>query len=194
TFAAAQRSDGPVVQVVSGERRYELPVEQLAGPLAAYERARAHFAAAPADHWAAYVMGVLVVLAREKGVRLTHGLRLFIDSRVPEGKGVSSSAAVEVATMQAVSHLLDTPLAAEELATLCQKVENLVAGAPCGIMDQMASACGREGKLLALLCQPAQIQGHVELPDEVGVWGIDSGIRHAVTGSDYGSVRVGAFM
>ena len=47
---------------------------------------------------------------------------------------------------------------------------------------------------MALLCQPAELQGSIRLPDELGVWGIDSGIRHAVTGADYGAVRVGAFM
>ena len=47
---------------------------------------------------------------------------------------------------------------------------------------------------MALLCQPAEFQGSVRLPDGLGVWGIDSGIRHAVTGADYGAVRVGAFM
>jgi L-arabinokinase len=61
-------------------------------------------------------------------------------------------------------------------------------------MDQMASICGEAGSLMALLCQPAEAQGSVRLPDGWGVWGIDSGIRHAVTGADYGAVRVGAFM
>jgi L-arabinokinase len=61
-------------------------------------------------------------------------------------------------------------------------------------MDQMTAACGEQDTLLALLCQPAELQGSVALPDEVEVWGIDSGIRHAVTGADYGSVRIGAFM
>jgi len=67
-------------------------------------------------------------------------------------------------------------------------------GAPCGVMDQMASLLGREGKLLALLCQPAEPLAHVDIPASLAVWGIDSGIRHAVSGADYGSVRVGAFM
>ena len=47
---------------------------------------------------------------------------------------------------------------------------------------------------MALLCQPAEFQGSIRLPDALGVWGIDSDIRHAVTGADYGAVRVGAFM
>ena len=47
---------------------------------------------------------------------------------------------------------------------------------------------------MALLCQPAEFEGTIALPTELAVWGIDSGIRHAVTGADYGAVRVGAFM
>ena len=61
-------------------------------------------------------------------------------------------------------------------------------------MDQMATICGEAGSLMALLCQPAEFQGSIRLPEGLGVWGIDSGIRHAVTGADYGAVRVGAFM
>lgn len=58
----------------------------------------------------------------------------------------------------------------------------------------MASALGQPSQLLALLCQPAEVQGCVPLPRGLAVWGIDSGLRHCVGGSDYGAVRVGAFM
>ncbi|EPS72718.1 hypothetical protein M569_02040 [Genlisea aurea] len=81
-----------------------------------------------------------------------------------------------------------------ELALLCQKVENHVVGAPCGVMDQMTSACGEANKLLAMVCQPAEVLGLVDIPNHIKFWGIDSGIRHSVGGADYGSVRVGAFM
>ncbi len=81
-----------------------------------------------------------------------------------------------------------------ELALLCQIVENRIVGAPCGVMDQMTAACGEEGELLALLCQPAELLDTVTLPRGVAVWGIDSGVRHSVGGGDYTSVRVGAFM
>ena len=159
-----------------------------------YDSARRWFARDPASHWAAYVVGVLVVLAREAGLQLDCGVRILIDSRVPEGKGVSSSAALEVATMQAVAALVGSTPEGAELARLCQMAENFVVGAPCGIMDQMTSALGRPDALLALLCQPAEVQGFVPLPPSIGFWGIDSGIRHAVSGSDYTSVRTGAFM
>jgi L-arabinokinase len=113
---------------------------------------------------------------------------------VPEGKGVSSSAAVEVATMRAAAALLGVEINGEELARLCQIAENRVVGAPCGIMDQMTAAVGREHELLALRCQPAIVEGFAKIPARIAFWGIDSGIRHAVSGSDYTSVRCGAFM
>jgi galactokinase len=159
-----------------------------------YDQARLWFSRDPALHWAAYVVGVLVVLARERNLQLGPGLRILIESRVPEGKGVSSSAALEVATMKAVTHLVSSILEGAELARLCQMAENLVVGAPCGIMDQTTSALGRSDALLSLHCQPAEVKGFVELPPSIGFWGIDSGIRHAVSGSDYTSVRTGAFM
>jgi L-arabinokinase len=117
-----------------------------------------------------------------------------VASDVPEGKGVSSSAALEVAVMTAIAAAFDIVLPPREIAILCQKVENLVVGAPCGVMDQMTAACGEADRLLALRCQPAELQGHVALPEDLTVFGIDSGIRHAVSGADYVSVRVGAFM
>jgi len=159
-----------------------------------YGAARAHFAADPARHWAAYLAGAITVLHRERGIRFERGVRWLLASDVPAGKGVSSSAAIEVAAMQALCGLLDLRLDGRDLALLCQRVENLVVGAPCGVMDQMTAACGEAGTLLALVCQPVELEAPVALPDVVEVYGIDSGIRHAVTGADYGSVRVGAFM
>jgi L-arabinokinase len=107
---------------------------------------------------------------------------------------VSSSAALEVGTMSAVVAAFGLEVSPRELALLCQRVENLVVGAPCGVMDQMTSACGEENQLLALLCQPAQLLGTILLSEDLCVWGLDSGVRHSVGGGDYGSVRVGAFM
>ena len=107
---------------------------------------------------------------------------------------MSSSAAVEVAAMQAIAAAFQLDLAPRDLALLCQKVENLIVGAPCGVMDQMSAVCGEAGSLLALLCQPAELLGAVAIPEDIVVWGIDSGVRHHVSGADYTSVRVGAFM
>src|SRR5260370_9040447 len=96
--------------------------------------------------------------------------------------------------MSAISSAFDVWLAPREMALLCQQVENLVVGAPCGVMDQMTAVCGEANRLLALLCQPAELVEMIDVPDEIGFWGIDSGVRHSVAGADYGSGRTGAFL
>jgi L-arabinokinase len=176
------------------ERRADVPLDLVADARRPYDEVRAWFAADPARHWAAYVAGVFHVLSREHGVPFPGGAAILVESDVPEGKGVSSSAAIEAATMEAVVAAWRVTIEPKVRAIRCQQVENLIVGAPCGVMDQMASICGEAGALMSLLCQPAEFQGSLRLPDALGVWGIDSGIRHAVPGADYGAVRVGAFM
>jgi L-arabinokinase len=203
TLAAIQLRDEPVIQVMSlgGDRVgraavFTLPLSDFLrqNEPVTYETTAAIFRADPEHQWAAYIAGAFLVLMREKGSRFQQGARLLLTSTVPEGKGVSSSAAVEVAAMQAIAAAYQLDIRPRELALLCQKVENHVAGAPCGIMDQMTVVAGQPNQLLALLCQPAEIQGMIAIPDELAFWGVDSGIRHAVSGADYGSVRAGAFM
>ncbi|GMN39873.1 hypothetical protein TIFTF001_009098 [Ficus carica] len=159
-----------------------------------YEKAKKYFAQDPSQKWAAYVAGAILVLMTELGVRFVDSISILVASTVPEGKGVSSSASVEVATMSAIAAAHGLTVNPRDLALLCQKVENHIVGAPCGVMDQMTSACGEANKLLAMVCQPAEVLGLVEIPSHIRFWGIDSGIRHSVGGADYGSVRIGAFM
>src|SRR5215510_3908098 len=202
TFAALQRQPDRRLTIVSltedaGQAlAFEMALSEFenAGEPVDYDTARARFQQEPSQHWAAYVTGVFLTLMREREIRFREGARILISSRVPQGKGVSSSAALEVAVMQAVAAAFDVTIDAREMALLCQTVENRVAGAPCGVMDQMTASCGETNRLLALRCQPAELLGMTAIPDEVAFWGIDSGVRHAVTGSDYASVRVGAFM
>ena len=202
TFAAVQRDPSGVLSIISlsqdAEREmvFKMPFERFgAGEnLLDYQSARELFQQDPSRQWAAYVAGVFLVLMRERGFVFTDGARILIDSRVPEGKGVSSSAALEVAAMQAVVAAYGITMTPRELALHCQRVENLVVGAPCGVMDQMAAVCGEEGQLLAMRCQPAELIDSIPIPEEMAIWGLDSGERHSVSGADYGDVRVGAFM
>ena len=202
TFAALQRQADRRLTIVSlaegaGQTlAFEMALSEFenAGEPVDYETARSRFQQDPSRHWAAYVAGVFLALMRERGIRFRDGARILISSRVPQGKGVSSSAALEVAVMRAVTAAFDVTIDAREMALLCQTVENRVAGAPCGVMDQMTASCGQANRLLALRCQPAELLGMTSIPDEVTFWGLDSGVRHAVTGADYGSVRVGAFI
>ncbi len=146
-------------------------------------------------HWASYVLGAFPVLARNRIVsRWPHGATLVLDSGVPMGAGVASSGAIEVATMAALLHAYDLALDGLRLARLCQQVENHVAGAPCGVMDQVTAALGEAGKLLILLCQPSQVLGLQPLPSWAATFGIDTGVKHTVGGRQYARARVGAYM
>jgi L-arabinokinase len=203
TLVALQRVEEPVLRIVSlGDERqgeqalFAMPLaDLLAGDQpVSFADAQAYFKRRPEKRWAAYIAGVFLVLMRERQANFANGAHILIQSSVPEGKGVSSSAAIEVAVMSAVAMAYGITISPREMALLSQMVENLVVGAPCGVMDQMTAVYGEPHKLLALLCQPAEVQGIVSIPDDLAVWGVDSGIRHAVSGADYGSVRVGAFM
>ena len=199
TNVQLQLQNGPLIQIYSHasepdrrDRTFEISLSELAA--LDYESARAMFKAEPGRHWAAYVAGAFLVLMREKNCVFEKGAKISIRSDVPEGKGVSSSAALEVASMTAIAAAYDIDVSPVEVAFLSQKVENLIAGAPCGVMDQFTAACGERDRLLALLCQPGELQGTISLPEELTIWGIDSGIRHSVAGADYGIVRTAAFM
>jgi galactokinase len=168
---------------------FAMSLNEFDGPIE-YEAAREFFN----NHWAAYVAGVFLVLMRERNQSFESGANILISSRVPPGKGVSSSAALEVAVMQAVTEAFDIKIDGRDKALLCQKVENLVVGAPCGVMDQMTAVFGECDRLLFMLCQPAELKRMITLPPQLMLWGIDSGIRHSVGGADYGTVRAGAFM
>jgi L-arabinokinase len=196
TFALCQRQAEPRCQVAT-RRGGEWQWSGMELPLGSPATLAAWFAGREAERWAGYVMGVVqYCLERAAGERREppRGLRLLIDSSVPEGRGVASSAALEVAVAAAVAAACGLEISGPELAAVCQRVENVVVGAPCGIMDQMTAACGRRDRLLRLRCQPGTIEGHVAVPPGYRVYGIDSGVSHAVSGADYGTVRTAAFM
>jgi len=147
------------------------------------------------DGWPDYVLGIAQLCLRRTGPSAARpGFRLLLESTVPEGSGIASSAALEVAAMAVISAGYDREVSPDQMAADCQWVENHVVGAPCGIMDQLTSVSGRRDRLLRLRCQPGTIEGTIEIPDGYRFYGIDSGIRHAVAGSDYGTVRTAAFM
>ncbi|HKP32020.1 MAG TPA: hypothetical protein VJT83_04815 [Chitinophagaceae bacterium] len=139
--------------------------------------------------WSAYVIGCFAMLDWP-----VTGADVVIHSTVPLGKGVSSSASLEVATMRAICKMCNIKMTGAELPILAQKVENIVVGAACGLMDQLAVYLGRENKLLPIQCQPANVYDPINIPAGIEFCGIDSGVRHAVGGSSYGDVRTAAFM
>lgn len=191
TFALVQKQEALRCDVAS-RRKGQWDFFRIGLPLAPAVELAAWFRNREGDRWASYVVGVVEALLAAGATRA--GFRILIDSTVPEGRGIASSAALEVATAAAVAASCGIAISQPELARLCQRVENEVVGAPCGIMDQMTSACGQENRLLKLLCQPATIEGYIDVPSGYRFYGIDSGISHAVSGADYATVRAAAFM
>ena len=144
--------------------------------------------------WGRYVLGALYFLKSRHGCGNAGGADLFIASDLPPNKGVSSSAALEVATLKAASAAWGVRLNGVALATAGQWVENVVAAAACGIMDQAAIVLGVEDHLLPILCQPCQPFAHVRLPAGLQLWGIDSMVVRSTTGVAYETARAAAFI
>ncbi|MGK4579572.1 galactokinase [Kitasatospora sp. HPMI-4] len=141
--------------------------------------------------WAGYPAGVFWALA-EAG-HAVGGADLYIDSDVPAGAGLSSSAALECATAAALNDLYGLGLSAPELALTAQRAENAFVGVPCGAMDQMASACCTSGAALFLDTR-TMAQRHVPLDLEaVGLrlLVIDTRVKHDLGDGAYAALRAG---
>ena len=98
--------------------------------------------------WYSYIVGVFTILADAEDFDFSGGARVLVRSDVPIGKGVSSSASLEVSVMNAVCVAFGIDIEPRELALICQRVENTIVGAAWGVIDQVASNCGVDGSLL----------------------------------------------
>jgi L-arabinokinase len=124
----------------------------------------------------------------------SHGLNIKVESGVPTSMGVSSSAALEVAALRALEDLSGLRFTGTDRAKLAQRVENEIVGAPCGLMDQLASSHGVARTLLPILCRPDALGAPIPLPTGVLVVGWPSGVKHDVADSPYATARTAAFM
>ncbi|MFJ3091162.1 MULTISPECIES: galactokinase [unclassified Streptomyces] len=141
--------------------------------------------------WAAYPAGVVWAL-REAGHEIT-GADIQLTSTVPTGAGLSSSAALEVVTGLALNDLFGLGLDAAELAVIAQRAENAFVGVPCGVMDQMASACCTEGHALHL---DTRDLGRRQVPFDLAAHGlrllvVDTRVKHALGDGAYAERRAG---
>jgi len=137
-------------------------------------------------HWSDYPMGVVVILAGE-GLRVP-GFSLSLWGDVPLGSGLSSSAALEVATALAVISLAEVSFPGPILARLCQRAENEFVGANCGIMDQFISANGAEDHALLLDCRDLSFK-LAPIPANVALVIANTMVKHSVAGGEYTSRR-----
>ena len=137
-------------------------------------------------HWADYVRGVAVEL-QQAGFQLA-GANLLIASNLPTGSGLSSSAAVEVATALALLSVIDATMDRVRLAKLCQRAENEYVGARVGIMDQFASANGQANHALMLDCRSLDFR-LLPLPEHIRLVIANTMVKHSIASGEYNARR-----
>ncbi|GAA2147866.1 galactokinase [Actinomadura napierensis] len=179
SVAAARRDDGVIeVRSLQADGTVTAPVDGGTVVSEGWPAERA---------WAAYPVGTARVL-REHG---TGGASLLIDSDLPQGAGLSSSAALECATALALCDLHGVEIDRPELARLAQRAENDQVGMPCGLMDQSASLLCTPGHALLLDCRSGLSSQVPFDPAAAGLTllAVDTRASHALTGGDYGRRR-----
>lgn len=175
--------------VVTGRARADMTVRVVA---ADYGNARDEFrldqpVTPRADAlWANYVRGVARHLLLS-GVPI-RGADLVVSGNVPQGAGLSSSAALEVAVGQAFKTLHDLAVSPSELALIAQTAENQFVGCRCGVMDPLISACGRKDHALLIDCRSLQARA-VRLPDGMAVMILNSHVQRDLVDSEYNARR-----
>lgn len=149
--------------------------------------------------WFAYVAGTLAVLSGDASTALIPRMpvRIAVASDVPVGAGLSSSAALEVATARAAIEYArendrlgdaDNIINEHKISAAARRAEHTYAGVPCGIMDQLVCAAGRDGYCTAIDCQTENIT-HLPWPDHIGVVVVDSGVKHQLVDGEYAKRR-----
>ncbi|MFO1265389.1 MAG: galactokinase [Rubrivivax sp.] len=133
--------------------------------------------------WSNYLRGVIAGFI-QRGIEVP-GFDAVIETRVPVGSGLSSSASLEVAFATALEGLAGRRLDPRDKAALCQRAENDFAGVPCGPMDQMVVALGRTGQLLSFDCDSGATEWVDFADPAVAVLVVDTRVRHALADGAY---------
>lgn len=138
--------------------------------------------------WARYVRGALRLMAKA-GAVVRDGFDAVIESDVPIGGGLSSSAALAVATATLVEAMTGVTLPPLDKARLCQRVEHEYAGVPCGIMDQYVSVAARADHALLLDCHTMRAEPIAMRDPAVAVLIANTGVHHALADGAYAARR-----
>ncbi len=140
------------------------------------------FSADLSPHWARYPAGAATLLRNEYALR--QGVNLSIHGNIPIGAGLSSSAALSVASVAAIQRIALLPLSGREIAVLARRAEVEFAGVECGIMDQFVAVTGREGHALFLDCRSLASE-QVPLPSGARFLICDTGVKRRLVRSAY---------
>ena len=136
--------------------------------------------------WYDYVLGIAVAL--QQAGHAPQGANLFVKSEIPIGAGLSSSAAIEVASALALISLNGAVFPLVEVAKLCQHTENAFIGARVGIMDQFVSCLGRAGHALLLDCRSLEFE-LIPVPDRVRMVVCNTMVKHQHASGEYNRRR-----
>jgi len=136
--------------------------------------------------WCDYVLGIAVVL--QQTGHAPQGANLLVHSEIPIGAGLSSSAAIEVASALALMSLNGTVLPLAEVAKLCQHTENAFIGARVGIMDQFVACLGKAGHALLLDCRSLDFE-LISIPDTVRMVVCNTMVKHQHASGEYNQRR-----
>jgi galactokinase len=145
-----------------------------------------HLPQHPTGAWSDYVLGIAVAL--EQAGHTLQGANLLVQSEVPIGAGLSSSAAIEVASALALISLNGALLPLPEVAKLCQRTENAFIGARVGIMDQFVSCLGRTGHALLLDCRSLEFE-FIPIPERVRLVVCNTMVKHQHASGEYNRRR-----
>lgn len=139
------------------------------------------------SQWGNYIRAVTYVLKRA-GYTL-RGADLLIDSNLPQGSGLSSSAALEVAVGGMFNHIAQLGLPPEQIALFGQEAENDFMHCQCGIMDQLISAKGENGHALLIDCENLATKS-VKVPDDLNIVIVNSNYPRKLVDSEYNQRRI----
>jgi len=174
-IACAKREDG-IVRLISVDYNNAQDTFAVNQPIIATED----------KLWANYMRGVVHFLKQEG--HSFGGADIAITGNVPLGSGLSSSAALEVVTGQAIKAIYKLEVTQSELALIGQASEHHFAGCKCGIMDQMVSACGEKDHALLLDCRSLQTKS-VHIPKGVSIMIVNSNVTHSLVDGAYNALR-----
>lgn len=169
-YVAAGKREDKIIKLysVAFNESYESSVEDLL----------------PTDKgWPNYVLGVADQMIK-RGYNV-QGFNLVLDSDVPIGAGLSSSAAVECSTAFALNELFRFNISKTDLALISQKAEHTFAGVMCGIMDQFASVFGKKDHVIKLDCRSLEYEYVPFKMDGISILLLNTNVEHSLAGSEY---------
>ncbi|SKA36760.1 galactokinase [Photobacterium toruni] len=175
-IVAASRRDDNIVRVVAVDYNNEISEFDITQPLEFDQQCM----------WVNYVRGVIKCLL-ERGYVLG-GADIVISGNVPQGAGLSSSAALEVVIGQTFKALFDLTISQQEIALNGQQAENQFVGCNCGIMDQLISAEGEQNHALLIDCRSLETTA-VAMPEDMAVVIINSNKKRGLVDSEYNTRR-----